>query len=311
MRSDVTLRLGMQSLSIPVSGQQYSWQFGVPTISGATGGGGVVGGNMPAGMAIQVQTGHITTIPTTGLGNFSMFSPLTPTSGGETSANLTVVPSPGTGLRITYPNGFGGTGPGQGSAPVRFGWGYGNRGGNGTVYFGAEITFSPNFPFGIDHNGTPLGVKMFEPRVWAQNGGPGPQENHIIPITWQSTDPPTNINTTTNIGITWVGGALQGPGVPFGDLRQNQAVAINIADGNKHVVEYVAVQNNPLSASNGTFKMWCDNILICSTPNIAFITTGNTPGWPYFMCDPVYGGLSVVASTGGYWQFDNLQVATL
>jgi hypothetical protein len=270
-------------------------------------GGGNTTPNMPSGMTIQTQTGHITTLPVQGSNfggsTFNMYSPAQINSVGEWSGNLTLVPSPGTGLRVNYLPSLDG-----GNYPVNFGWSlpYADT---GKFYISFLITFSPSFTPPI-----PNGIKLFEPRVNAQGSGSGGTENHIIPCTYGGgfSNPPKDTLPAIGIGLLYAGGSLQGPNSQNRNLVPNQTNIPNLADGAQHLIEAYAQQDtNPLGSGNGVFSLWQDNQLVCEYTNCIYLANGNTPGWPFFISQATYGGAPATTHppAAQFWAFDSLTIA--
>ena len=252
--------------------------------------------NEPAGMTRQIDWGTVTTLPVNGqnfgatASQFQMYSPATPTSWGETSNNLSLVPTAqGTGLRITYPPNVSG-----GFSPVRFGMVFPATGGK-TMYVYFKIRYSPNW----SNNGN-VGTKITD--IQFANSNNGNHENDVISGTCAAGSPADQFLTT---------------------LQQNQVFramesTANLAGasaGTWHTVECLYTPQtsaNPATA-DGTCTMWMDGTQVFTATNVSWVATGDSQLWSFLLCDATYGGGSNSppnTTPNIYWDWDQLYVST-
>jgi len=235
-------------------------------------------------MATQINTGPITSKSVV-----TVFSPASPSSTGEWSGNLSVVPG-GTGLRLTYP-----TSLAAGNSPVRFGLGIAHAG-TGWYYHRMKVHFSGNWT----NAGNPV-IKLCEPRTEQQGNGAGATENDVI-------------GGFVNAGPTqsFLTLLLQGPDGHFSDLMPQPSTDANanISDGNWHTIEVLFGPESTPGAGNGTYKAWVDGVQVASYTGVLWLAPGNTAGWPYLMFDPVYGGVQSSPPSLMYWDVDQIYVST-
>lgn len=252
-----------------------------PAASGSSG-----SAHEPSGMKAQVNTGAITSLPA----GFTVYSPSSPSSVGEWSGNLTVVPG-GTGLRLTYPENLVG-----GNSPVRFGVSLPSAG-TGWYYQRMKIRFSPNWRLSGNTQS-----KLCEPRTYQQGAVQGPSENDVIGL--HVNDP----SSTQNYFYVM----LQGPNSHFRDLFEQPlyAPAANVNDGNWHTVEVLFSPESSPGAGNGTYTGWVDGTEIAHYTDVLWLAPGNQVGWPFLMFDPTYGGGSNHPVAKMYWDMDQLYVST-
>jgi hypothetical protein len=240
----------------------------------------------PSGMAVQINTGPITSSP----GPFSVFSPSSPSQYGEWSGNLSVVPG-GTGLRLTYPTNLSG-----GYSPVRFGHAIPSAG-TGWYYQRMLVRFSPNWTLSGN-----VAMKFCEPRTQQQGSGQGPNENHVIGA--------HDFETNSVNAFFYV--LLQGPNGHFEDLfeQPQYSPASNLKGGGWHLIEVLFTPESTPGAGNGSYTGWVDGVQIANYTNVLWLAAGNQVGWPYLMFDPTYGGGSHNPAQSMYWDFDQLYVST-
>lgn len=261
--------------------------------------GGGVKPLLDPGWPALVRTGHLTAVPTTGTkpfgpGTYSMFSPVAPTSTGETSANLIVSPTGG-GLRLLYPT----TLKGGGYSPVRFGFGLPNPEGTGKYYQQWLVTFMAGFQFPSAN----LGIKLCEPRTQSANGtGPGPMENHVV-----GTFPAAGAGPNDKAYYAF----LQGPGSQSRNLPPNVAGQSGIITGGAQLLlETLFLPESTPGAGDGIYRAAVQGVLVADYSNCMFLGAGNVPGWPYLMVDPTYGGAAGPPPVDEWWEFDALLVET-
>jgi uncharacterized protein YjdB len=242
------------------------------------------GFNEPPGMSTQINSGPITSISL-----FTVFSPTTPSSLGDWSGNLTLVPG-GTGLRVNYPP----TLPG-GNSPVRWGHGIASAG-SGWYYQRMKVRFSPNWTL----NGN-VALKFSEPRT-QQTGGSGPNENDVIGA--------HDFETLSVHAFFYI--LVQGPDGNSRDLfeQPQYSPAANLNDGAWHTVEVVFSPESSPGAGNGGYTGWVDGTQVAHYTNVQWLAVGNQVGWPYLMFDPTYGGGTHSPPAAIYWDFDQLYVST-
>jgi uncharacterized protein YjdB len=240
----------------------------------------------PSGMAMQINTGPLSGLPS----NFSMFSPATPTSTGESSHNLIPVPD-GSGVRLLYPPQLAG-----GNSPVRFGVPIASPG-RGWYYQRMRVRFSTNWTL----NGN-VALKFCEPRTQQTGSGAGPNENHVIGAHDMATE---SIHA-------WYYVLLQGPNGHFRDLfeQPSQSPSANLADGKWHVIEALFTPESTPGAGNGGYDGWVDGFQVAHYTDVLWLAPGNQVGWPYLLFDPTYGGGSHSPPTTMYWDLDQLYVST-
>jgi hypothetical protein len=244
-----------------------------------------VGAVLDPGWPSQIDTGHLTAIPS----YFSQFSPTTPASTGEWIGNLVVSPA-GNGLRVNYPTNLEG-----GNSPVRFGTGI-KAPGSGGRYERRLIWFSPGFVFPVN-----TGVKIGEPRTLYQGSVAGPYENHVIGTFGTSSD-----QLHSNIATL-----LQGPNSNFSDIVGAGAAA-DLTGGASKLCEWLFLPESVPGKADGTCKMAVNGTIVADVTNVLWLATGNLPGWPYWMTDPTYGGAPATVHPPAlqWWEFDELWVST-
>ncbi len=240
----------------------------------------------PAGMAVQVNTGAMTQIPS----SFSIFSPATPSAVGESKGNLGTVPG-GTGLRITYAPSLTG-----GYSPVRFGTGIASAG-TGWFYLRMRVRFSPNWTL----NGN-VGLKFCEPRTQQTGSGSGANENDVIAMH----------DFATRSTHAWLTGLLQGPNGQARDLFEQPThnPLADLNDGQWHMIEVVFSPESSPGSGNGGYSGWVDGTLVERYTDVMWLAPGNQVGWPYLMFDPTYGGGNNSPPATMYWDFDQVYVST-
>jgi hypothetical protein len=243
------------------------------------------GSNEPPGMSTQINTGPIASTTV-----FTVFSPPAPSSLGDWSGNLTVVPG-GTGLRVTYPL----TLPG-GNSPARWGHGIGSPG-TGWYYQRMKVRFSPNWTLSGN-----VALKFCEPRTEQTGSGQGPDENHVIGA--------HDFATQTTHAFFYV--LLQGPNGHFRNLYEQPRYArgANLNDGAWHLLEALFTPESTPGAGNGTYTGWVDGVRVAHYSDVLWLAPGNRVGWRYLMFDPTYGGGRHNPAQTMYWDFDQLYVST-
>jgi hypothetical protein len=299
MRNDVTLTLGNPSPNIATLGQLYGYILGVPTISTVISGGGTSGAgpNAPSGMNVFVDTGPITVAPsqvvngtwTAGGATFTNFSPTTKSSAGEWAGNISLDTS-GVGWRLTYDNTLT-----IGNSPVRYGTGKVTLAGTptGLLYSYRTVVFSSNF---TEKAGT--GMKLYEPRTANQGNGQGLSTNFVGTASYSP--------DATHLSP---GCFLQGPNGQSVVFLPPSGTGV-ITGGASHTVEEIWQQDQPLGASNATYTLWVDNVLVLSKTGLTMMVAGMTIGWNFWLTDPTYGG-----ATGSnppfsmYWTMKSLYLA--
>jgi len=236
-------------------------------------------------MATQINTGPITSISTV-----TVFSPSTPSSVGEWSGNLSVVPG-GTGLRVTYPTSLSG-----GNSPVRWGHGIPSPG-TGWYYQGMRVRFSPNWTLSGN-----VGLKFCEPRTQQTGSGQGANENHVISMH----------DFERRSTHAWLMVLLQGPNAQARNLLEQPAFnpAADLNDGAWHTMEVLFTPESSPGAGDGSYTGWVDGTQIAHYANVQWLARGNKAGWPYLMFDPTYGGGTHSPGADMYWDVDELYVST-
>jgi hypothetical protein len=237
------------------------------------------------GWAAQIDTGHITAFPSA----WSYFSPATPSSVGEWAGNLVVSPA-GNGLRVNYPTNLDG-----GNSPVRFGRGI-PAPGSGGRYERRMMWFSPGFVFPVN-----TGIKVGEPRTLYQGSVAGAFENHIIGTFGTSADQLHSVIATL----------LQGPNGNFRDIFPTLPAG-DLTGGAGKLCEWLFRTEAVPGEPTGTCQMAVDGVVVANETNVQWLAAGQTPGWPYWMVDPTYGGApaSVHPPALQWWEFDELFVST-
>jgi hypothetical protein len=241
----------------------------------------------PGGMAVQVNTG-----PITSLSVFDHFSPSTRSATGEWAGNLTLVPSgEGTGVRVHYPTYLKGA-----NSPVRFGHGVPSPG-TGWYYQRMKIRFSTNWT--MSGNGS---VKLCEPRTWYHGSGAGATENDVIAA---------HVYESTSAGA-YLYVMLQGPEEHFENLKEQPLYnsTADLTGGAWHTVEVLFTPESTPGAKNGTYTGWVDGVEIAHWTGVWWLARGNKPGWHYLMVDPTYGGGPHSPAHDMYWDLDELYIAT-
>ncbi|HEY1960655.1 MAG TPA: hypothetical protein VGH28_33820 [Polyangiaceae bacterium] len=251
----------------------------------------------PPGMAMQIDTGPLTTTPpatgtwTNGNATFQMDSPVTPTQYGESSANLVRVPC-GSGLRILYNPSLSG-----GWSPVRFGAAIASPG-KSTYYQRWRVRTVPNWAGPRNGNG----VKMCEPQAIDQGGGGGTGTNDIL-MMWPNGAPNDQMSAMEGI---------QGPNDIFRDLGINQNAPGNLSDGAWHWDERIFVAESAPGAGDGQYLAYEDGVLVAKYTDVLWVAAGGTWGITGWLVDPTFGGApeSTHPLAGDYWDFDQLYVST-
>lgn len=263
--------------------------------------------NEPVGMTVQVDTGAISLTSvqlqadhwTTNGYTWSNFSPLTPSSIGEWRGNLVqpdATTGGGTGAQLNYPTNLAG-----GNSPVRFGVGLPTGAAVGVlgIFYAKYIQqYSANW-----NQATPAGLKNWEPRTQQQCAISGPCQNHVISATFNVT------NNTTKLQIS---GFLQGPFNQSANVLPTNPLIGIVTGGQPHKVEWVWTQDNPPGTGNGSILGWVDGVLTVNVSSLTMLAAGNQLGWPFWMCDPTYGGApaNVHPPALQSWKFDQLRVST-
>jgi hypothetical protein len=245
------------------------------------------GFNEPPGMATQINTGPISSMPTVG---FGINSPQTANAEAEWSGNLTVVPG-GTGLRVSYPVNL----PG-GYSPVRFGYRIASPG-TGWYYQRMKVRLSPNWTLSGN-----VGLKFCEPRTQQEGSGQGPNQNHVIGV--------HDFQTYSTNAYFYV--LLQGPNGHFQNLHEqpDYSAASNLAGGAWHLIEVLFTPESIPGAGDGTYTGWVDGVQVAHWTSVLWLASGNKVGWPFLMFDPTYGGGRHSPPQAMYWDFDQLYVST-
>jgi hypothetical protein len=237
----------------------------------------------PSGFARQISLPSITS-----LAAVSNFSPATTSSTGEWAGNLQL--APGGGLRIMYRSNLI-----AGGSPVRFGVSLASAG-TGWYYQRMQVRFSSNWT----NANNPM-VKLCEPQTEDEGAVAGPHENHVISAFVN--DNPANSYLTV---------LLQGPNSHYRDLMEQPIDnrAANLSDGNWHTMEVLFGPESTPGAGNGSYQAWVDGTQIAKYSDVLWLASGNKPGWPYLLFDPVYGGTKSSPPSTMYWDFNALYVST-
>lgn len=257
--------------------------------------------NEPSGMTAQINTGAITAIPA----GLTLLSPSTPTSSGEWSGNLTLVPSAnGSGLRITYPSTVSG-----GFSPVRFIFSIATPG-TSTFYIRFLIRYSANWT----NNGN-AGTKIFEPR-WPNNSNNN-SENHVI---GGRCDNPPAIDQYLQFLLQGPAGnarnipqpAISGSLGTWSGIDPNGQLA-GPTRGTWHKCELVAVAESTPGNGDGVATGWVDSVQAFTASDVQWLASGDSWGLASLLCDPTYGGgtqnpPSITPSI--FWDIDQLYVST-
>ncbi len=251
----------------------------------------------PTGMNAQLDTGPLTVMPaatgswTNGNVTFHMYSPVTMTASGESSANLVRVPC-GSGLRLVYDPTLEG-----GWSPVTFGTSIASPG-KTTYYQRWRIRTVPNWAGPRNGNG----IKLCEPQ--ALNEGPGGDAgtNDIL-MMWPNGGP--------NAVMSAMEG-LQGPNGHFADLGVNQGLAGNLTDGDWHWDERIYIAESTAGAGDGQYYAYYDGTLVAKYTNVLWLAAGGTWGIDAWEVNATFGGAPAGTHplTGDYWDFDELYVST-
>lgn len=256
----------------------------------------------PSGMLPQINTGHVSaantvwgpsgssqqfTIAGPIRSTWTTWSPTTANSLGECRCNL----STANGITVTYPTNVAG-----GNSPVRFGVGIPNAG-TGMIYSRERVRFASYIM-----SNTANGPKMWEPRTLYSGGATG--ENHVI---GGRSYGPGSPSATLFMPFFF----LQGPNGQSRNLAPTVANPINIADGGTHTVEMLEVMETPAGSATGTQDTWIDGVLQAHYANVQYLASGQTPGWPYWMADPTYGGAPATEHPPHQWSVthDSLYVS--
>jgi len=251
----------------------------------------------PPGMTVQLDTGPLTVSPpasgswNNGNVTFKMFSPVTPTSTGESSANLVRVPC-GSGLRLLYGPSLAG-----GNSPVRFGTSVASPG-TTTYYQRWRVRTVPNWAGPRNGNG----VKMCEPQARDQGSGSGSGTNDIL-MMWP--------NGGSNDQMSAMEG-LQGPNGHFRNLGVNQGLVASLSDGQWHWDERIYVAESTPGKGDGQYYAYYDGALVAKYPDVLWLAPGGTWGITSWIVDPTFGGAPAKTHplSGEYWDFDQLYVST-
>ncbi len=159
-----------------------------------------------------------------------------------------------------------------------------------------QIRFSSNWT----NANNPM-VKLCEPQTEDEGAVAGPHENHVISAFVN--DNPANSYLTV---------LLQGPYSNFRDLMEQPIDnrAANLSDGNWHTMEVLFGPESSPGAGNGSYQAWVDGTQIAKYSDVLWLASGNKPGWPYLLFDPVYGGMKSSPPSTMYWDFNALYVST-
>ena len=144
-------------------------------------------------------------------------------------------------------------------------------------------------------------IKLCEPRTWGQGDASGPTENDVIGG-WVSGAP-----TASYLSVL-----LQGPYSKYRDLDAEPATdaQANLSNGNWHTMEVLFAPESSPGAGNGGYQAWVDGVQIAKYTDVQWLASGNKPGWPYLMFDPVYGGMQSSPPYTMYWDVDQIYVST-
>jgi uncharacterized protein YjdB len=289
------------------------------TVQPASGGGPY---HEPSGMATQINTGPMATVPaqtypnntwSEGSAQFTNWSPNSISNVGEWAGNISPVPG-GTGLRVNYLPTLAG-----GYSPVRFGTSIPNAG-SGYLYVRFMLRLSPNWTLS-----QASGLKVMEPRTI----NPG-SENHVIGVgaDGQAQDGsqmwPGFIVQFAHSGYSAniPGNALGQTPIPSQVFSTGNANLGGSARGSWHVIEYYCQPESPAGATNGQLTIWVDGTQVFQTGapgskgtpdgGMRFFEPGESMGYNYLMFDPTYGGDSSNDHPPYliYWDVDQLYVST-
>jgi len=247
--------------------------------------GGAAPSNEPPGMTVQIDTGPITSFGASGL---TMYSPSTKNSYGEWSGNLTSPLPDGTGIRIHYDSSLV-----AGNSPVRAGRRIPSSG-TGWYFQRWRVRFSPNWTT----NGNPC-IKMCEPQSQEHGSGAGATSNPILGG-WTTPFGDTRV-------VPWF--AKQGPNASFANYGPASAPFV-LSDGNWHTWEILLTPESNIGAADGKIDFWVDAGSHFQQTHVQFLTSGMTAGWPFWLMDPVYGGVVARPPTAMWWDWDQLYVST-
>lgn len=262
--------------------------------------------NQPSGMTAEVNLGVMTAIPAsgstvTGGSTFSIFSPSTPSSEGDWTGNLTVVPSAqGTGWRQTYPPSL----VGAGNGPCRFGFSLSNT--HKTLYIYFKVRFSNNWT----NNGN-VATKLFYGPQYGNNDnssnentffcGAGPLLNGAATDMWMQLQQQGPVSRDLP--------AASGNTPPAGDGNMAGSSA-----GTWHTIELLFTPQSSLSppTTDGTYSAWMDGLLTEQATNVAWNTTGDVQTFAYLYFNSIYGGGNNSppnVTPNIFWDLDQLYVS--
>jgi hypothetical protein len=251
----------------------------------------------PTGMTAQLDTGPLTTAPpatgtwTNGTVKFTMYSPATMTSTGESSANLVRV-SCGSGLRLLYNPSLEG-----GYSPVVFGTSIASPG-TTTYYQRWRVRTVPNWAGPRNGNG----VKLCEPQALNTGSGSGAGTNDIL-MMWPNGGATDQMSAMEG---------LQGPNGNFADLGVNQGLIGNLSDGAWHWDERIYVAESKAGAGDGQYYAYYDGVLVAKYTDVLWLAPGGTWGINAWVVDATFGGAPTTTHplAGDFWDFDELYVST-
>ena len=139
--------------------------------------------------------------------------------------------------------------------------------------------------------------------VRAANGGQGnasgATENHVIAAFVN--DNPTNSYLTVLLARSLL---------PLSRSDGAEStIRLNLSDGNWHTMEVLFGPESSPGAGNGTYQAWVDGT-DRQIRDVLWLASGNKPGWPYLIFDPVYGGTKSSPPSTMYWDVDQIYVST-
>jgi hypothetical protein len=188
--------------------------------------------------------------------------------------------SPGSVMRVGFPEGFGG-----GEAPSRWGTRVlpANR---GTLYVCTWVRFSASFT----HNGN-VGLKYFSPR-----GMPGGENNHFVYFAAGGDD---------GLHLSFL---AQYPDASQNTMTGSESPASSLTRGQWHKLEVLLEANTP-GLRNGRLRMWANGTLAVSSDTSLFFLVGQTPTFNYLWFDPTYGGGSHPVPRDMWFDIDQFTAA--
>jgi hypothetical protein len=234
----------------------------------------------PSGMAVQINTGTITSLDDT---NFTISQP------GGLSVAL------GGGFRITYSP----TNVTGGNAPATFSTVKFANQGTGWMYERFQIRFSPNFTTGSNSD-----IKLEEPKSnYSGSGDDATQNDNVDAFA-------VGGGSSTRLVL---GGGLQGPNGHFANLLPNlgdvrQAV-LSTGDDAWHTVEVLFGPASAAGRSNGSYAEWVDGVQVADYASVLWRAAGQSPGWVRMLFQPTYGGGTMNPPLSMYWDLNALYIS--